>query len=70
MRGSSKKEPHEVSKMTNNKNNAGVPPAVQCKVRLSKCGKYVIHQTIITDIKARKYYDLVLKDEKTKEVMA
>ena len=40
-------------------------PIVESKVLKSKDGKFVIHKTIITDIKAVKYYEAVL--EKTPE---
>ena len=40
-------------------------PIVESKVLKSKDGKFVIHKTVITDIKPVKYYDAVL--EKTPE---
>ena len=36
-------------------------PIVECKVSKSKDGKFVVHKTIITDIKAVKYYEAVLQ---------
>ncbi len=38
-------------------------PIVETKISLSKDGKYVIHKTIITDIKPKEYYDKVLSQE-------
>lgn len=35
-------------------------PAVESAITLSKDGKWVIHKTIITDIKPVSYYDKVL----------
>jgi hypothetical protein len=40
-------------------------PIVESKVLKSKDGKFVIHKTVITDIKPVKYYEVVL--EKTSE---
>ena len=36
-------------------------PIVESKVSKSKDGKFVIHKTIITDIKPTTYYDAVLE---------
>jgi len=36
-------------------------PIVESKVLKSKDGKFVIHKTIITDIKPTTYYDAVLE---------
>jgi len=37
------------------------PPVVETRITKSRDGKWVIHKTIITDIKAVAYYQQVLK---------
>ena len=37
-------------------------PIVETKISTSKDGKYLIHKTIITDIKPVNYYKAVLKE--------
>lgn len=37
------------------------PPIVETKISKSKDGKWVMHRTIITDIKPATYYQAVLK---------
>lgn len=39
------------------------PPIVETKIGKSKDGKWVIHRTIITDIKAAAYYRQVLQSD-------
>lgn len=38
-------------------------PIIETKVFKSKDGNYMVHKTIITDIKPVKYYDMVLDSE-------
>jgi hypothetical protein len=47
----------EESTRTNHKG-----PVVETKIRKSKDGQWIIHQTVITDIKPVAYYREVLKD--------
>tara|TARA_Y100000034_G_scaffold130215_1_gene188086 strand:+ start:7741 stop:7917 length:177 start_codon:yes stop_codon:yes gene_type:complete len=35
-------------------------PIIENRINKSKDGKYIIHRTVITDIKPTKYYDAVL----------
>ncbi len=37
-------------------------PIVETQISKSKDGKYLIHKTIITDIKPKLYYERVMKD--------
>lgn len=37
------------------------PPIVETKISKSKDGKWIMHRTIITDIKPATYYQAVLK---------
>jgi len=37
-------------------------PILETKIRKSKDGRYVIHQTIITDIKPIKYWEKVMEN--------
>lgn len=39
------------------------PPIVETKIGKSKDGRWVIHRTIITDIKAAAYYRQVLQSD-------
>lgn len=39
-------------------------PIVESKIRKSKDGKWIIHETIITDIKPATYYEKVLQRDK------
>lgn len=41
----------------------GRPPIVEAQISKSKDGKWIIHRTIITDIKPVGYYREVLKPE-------
>jgi len=36
-------------------------PIVETRIATSKDGRFVIHKTIITDIKPREYYDKVME---------
>jgi hypothetical protein len=38
-------------------------PIVESKVSKSKDGKFIMHKTVITDIKPVKYYDTVMEKE-------
>ena len=38
-------------------------PIVESKVSKSKDGKFIMHKTVITDIKPVKYYDAVMEGE-------
>ncbi|MBU0470575.1 MAG: hypothetical protein KJ984_03810 [Nanoarchaeota archaeon] len=38
-------------------------PIVETHIGKSKDGKYIIHKTIITDIKPVKYYEVVMKSD-------
>jgi hypothetical protein len=38
-------------------------PIVESKVSKSKDGKFIMHKTVITDIKPVKYYDAVMEKE-------
>lgn len=42
-------------------------PMIECFVRKSKDGKYVIHKTILTHIKPIGYYEAVLKATPSEE---
>lgn len=44
----------------NKKKQLNDMPIIETKITLSKDKKYVIHKTIITDIKPISYYDKVL----------
>ena len=37
-------------------------PIVESKVSKSKDGKFIMHKTVITDIKPVKYYDAVMEN--------
>ena len=39
------------------------PPIVETKIGKSKDGKWIIHRTVITDIKAAGYYRQVLQSD-------
>jgi len=39
------------------------PPIVETQISKSKDGKWIIHKTVITDIKATGYYKEVLRDD-------
>jgi len=45
-----------------NKTYVDKPPIIECKTTVSKDGKWVIHKTIITDIKSMNYYKTFIKD--------
>lgn len=36
-------------------------PIIETSISLSKSGEFVIHRTVITDIKPKKYFDELLK---------
>ncbi len=38
-------------------------PIVESKVSKSKDGKFIMHKTVITDIKPVKYYDAVMENQ-------
>lgn len=37
-------------------------PIVETKINTSKDGKYIVHRTMITDIKPKEYYSKVLEN--------
>ncbi len=39
-------------------------PIVETKLNTSKDGKYIIHKTVITDIKPKEYYSKVLQNSR------
>jgi hypothetical protein len=41
----------------------GRPPIVEAQISKSKDGKWIIHRTIITDIKPVGYFQAVLRDD-------
>ena len=41
-------------------------PLIESRVLRSKDGKYLVHKTVITDIKPMAYYDAVLKNKGAK----
>ena len=43
-------------------------PIIETYINLSKDGKYVIHKTVITDIKPVTYYEKVFKGEPAEEI--
>jgi len=44
-------------------NRQGRPPIVEAQISKSKDGKWIIHRTIITDIKPVGYFQAVLREE-------
>jgi len=45
-------------------------PIVESSISKSKDGKFIIHKTIITDIKSIKYYDVVMENNVSSEVIS
>lgn len=39
-------------------------PIVETKINTSKDGKYIVHKTMITDIKPKEYYSKVLENSR------
>ncbi|MEM2115487.1 MAG: hypothetical protein QXD62_00270 [Candidatus Woesearchaeota archaeon] len=37
-------------------------PIIETKITKSKDGKYVIHKTVITDIRAKEYYEKIVEN--------
>lgn len=54
--------------MDNETENKNKGPIVETKLSKSKDGKYVIHRTIITDIKPLKYYIAMIERPLVEEV--
>jgi len=42
-------------------------PILETKITKSKDGKYVIHKTVITDIKPIGYYDKLVESDETED---
>lgn len=43
-------------------------PSIETRVRKSRDGKYLIHQTVITHVKPVAYYDAILTGEEVLDV--
>ena len=43
-------------------------PIIETKISKSQDGKYILHRTVITEIKPVAYYEAVLKDNGNEEV--